>query len=183
MPKHLDIYIKKHIYKKVFRNKYMNQTTSITSQRSQWPRQLMAVPAAEVIAVAATLASQYQIEDVTLPQAGLALMQLRDSALNEAYYPGEIPLASARVMLTSKDGAQYEGAAQVMHDSATFARAVAVIDAVLAGNLPGSEAVEPLLDRGAALLTQQSITRKKMLARTRVDFALLGSTEEEDGDE
>ncbi len=161
----------------------MNQTTSITSQRSQWPRLLMAVPMADVVAAAAALASQYQVEDVTLPQAGLALLQLRDSALNEAYYPGEIPLASARIILTSTDGTQHEGAAQVMHDSATFARAVAVIDAALAGNLPGSEAVGQLLSRGAELLVQQSITRKKMLARTRVDFALLGSTKEEDGDE
>ncbi|MDD2934474.1 MAG: phosphonate C-P lyase system protein PhnG [Methylotenera sp.] len=161
----------------------MNQTLNKTSQRSQWPRQLMAVPAAEVIAAAATLASQHRVEDVTLPQAGLALMQLRDSALNEAYYPGEIPLASARVILTSADGTQHEGAAQVMHDSATFARAVAVIDAALAANLPGSEVVAPLLNRGAALLAQQSVTRKKMLARTRVDFALLGTTDEEDGDE
>jgi len=38
-------------------------------------------------------------------------------------------------------------------------------------------------DSRAALLAQQSVTRKKMLARTRVDFALLGSTDEEDGDE
>jgi alpha-D-ribose 1-methylphosphonate 5-triphosphate synthase subunit PhnG len=143
----------------------------------------MAVPTADVVAAATVIASQYQVEDVTLPQAGLALMQLRDSALNEAYYPGEIPLASARIILTSAVGTQHEGAAQVMHDSATFARAVAVIDAALAGNLPGSEAVEPLLNRGAELLAQQNVTRKKMLARTRVDFALLGSTEEEDGDE
>ena len=161
----------------------MNQTLNQTSQRSQWPRQLMALPEAEVVAVAAMIASQHRVEDVTLPQAGLALMQLRDSALNEAYYPGEIPLATARVILTSTDGAQHEGAAQVMHDSATFARAVAVIDAVLAANLPGREAVEPLLKRGAALLAQQSVIRKKMLVRTRVDFALLGSTEEEYGDE
>lgn len=161
----------------------MNQTLNKTSQRSQWPRQLMAVPAAEVIAVAATLASQHRVEDVTLPQAGLALMQLRDSALNEAYCPGEIPLASARVILTTIDGTQHEGAAQVMHDSAKFARAVAVIDAALAAQLPGSEAVEPLLNRGAALLAQQSVSRKKMLVHTRVDFALLGTTEEEDGDE
>ena len=161
----------------------MNQTLNKISQRAQWPRQLMAVPAVDVIAVATILASQYQVEDVTLPQAGLALMQLRDSALNEAYYPGEIPLASARVILTSADGTQHEGAALVMHDSATFARAVAVIDAALAANLPGSETIDVLLDRGAELLKQQSANRKKILARTRVDFALLGSTEEEDGDE
>lgn len=161
----------------------MNQTLSKTSPRGQWPRQLMAVPSAEVLAAAEELARQYGVEDVTLPQAGLALMQLKDSALNEAYYPGEIPLASARVILTSAEGAQHEGAAQIMHDSATFARAVAVIDAALAASLPGAETIKTMLNTGAEILAQQSASRKKMLARTRVDFALLGTTEEEDGDE
>jgi len=43
--------------------------------------------------------------------------------------------------------------------------------------------VTQLLARGLTVLTAQQSSRKKMLARTRVDFSLLSSAEEEDADE
>lgn len=161
----------------------MNQIINETGSRSQWPRLLLAVPEAEVLSAAEALVGRYLVEDMTLPQAGLGLLQLKDGAFDEAYYPGEIPLASAHVVLFDADGKQHEGAVRIMYDKAELARAIAVIDAALAGNIGGSETIIPLLQRGAALLQQQNALRKKMLVRTRVDFALLGSTEEEESDE
>lgn len=147
------------------------------------PRLLMALPESEVVAAAAHLAGQYRLEDLTLPQAGLGLMQLEDGALGEAYYLGEVPLATAHVMLTDAAGNRFEGAARIMHDNPALAQAIAVIDAVVSARLPESETVESMLRRGLALLAEKSAARKKMLARTKVDFSLLGSAEEEDGDE
>jgi len=153
------------------------------SQRAQLPRLLMALPEDEVIGAAASFAKQYTIEDIKLPQAGLGLMQLKDSALQEGYFLGEIPLATAHVVLTDAQQNRTEGAAQIMHSEASLARAIAIMDAVVSAKLNGHERVTQLLARGLTVLTEQQSSRKKMLARTRVDFSLLSSAEEEDADE
>lgn len=157
--------------------------TTETSHRAQLPRLLMALPPDAVIAVATRLAGLYQVADVTLPQSGLGLLQLKDGAFQEAYFPGEVPLATAHVTLSSMDGRRAEGAAQILHDSALLARAIAIIDAVVGNGLPEAADIEPLLREGMAQLLAQASTRKKILARTRVDFTLLGNTEEDEGNE
>lgn len=161
----------------------MNQMLNNQSQRAQLPRLLMALPEDEVIGAAARFAEQYTIEDIKLPQAGLGLMQLKDSALQEGYFLGEIPLATAQVVLTDAQQNRTEGAAQIMHSEANLARAIAILDAVVSAKLTGHEGVAQLLARGLTVLTEQQSSRKKMLARTRVDFSLLSSAEEEDADE
>jgi len=59
-------------------------------------------------------------------------------------------------------------------------RALAILDATLAARLPGWEAVATLVERSDALRAQRDAQRRHILERTRVDFALLGQTEEED---
>lgn len=148
--------------------------------RSDWPRLWSALPAAELKARAATLAKRYPVTDLTLPETGLGLLQLRDSALNEAYFLGEVPLARAHVRLDISEGGQAEGAAQVLDDRASLARALAILDAALAACLPGSEIAADLLRQGAARIAEQDAERRALLAATRVDFALLGGGEEDD---
>lgn len=143
----------------------------------------MALPEDEVMAVAENFASQYTVEDIKLPQAGLGLMQLKDSALQQGYFLGEIPLATAHVVLTDAQQNRAEGAAQIMHSEAGYARAIAIMDAVASAKLAGHEVVTQLLALGLAELLARQSSRKKMLARTRVDFALLSSAEEEEADE
>jgi alpha-D-ribose 1-methylphosphonate 5-triphosphate synthase subunit PhnG len=156
------------------------QTLFSTHERAQWPRLLLAVPPAMVRDLAQRLCEQHAVQDVQLPQSGLALLKLRDSAQGDAYYPGEVPLAIARVRVTSADGTLSEGAAQLLDDRASLARAIAVIDAVLAGQLPGHEAALPVLAAGLARLTEQKAQRQALLATTRVDFSLLGTSEDDD---
>ena len=148
--------------------------------RAQWPRLLLACPPESVRTLARRLCEQHAVQDIQLPQSGLALLKLRDSAQGDAYYPGEVPLAVARVRVTSADGTLSEGAAQLLDDRASLARAIAVIDAVLAGQLPGHEAALPVLAVGQARLSEQKAQRQALLATTRVDFSLLGTTEEDD---
>lgn len=149
-------------------------------ERAQWPRLLLACPAEPVRDLAYRLAQRHEVQDVQLPQSGLALLTLCDSALGEAYYPGEVPLALARVRVTAADGGAAEGAAQVVDDRASLARAIAVIDAVLAGRLAGHEEASSLLAAGRAPLAEQAAQRQALLAATRVDFSLLGTSEEDD---
>lgn len=163
-------------------------TTTTLSQpaaipaRPQWPRLLMACPPQQVRQLANALALQHRVDDIQLPQSGLALLKLRDSAQGDPYFPGEIPLATARVRVSALDGAVVEGAAQLLDDRATLARAIAVIDAVIAGQLQGHEAAFELLAAGAAQLAEQAAQRRALLSATRVDFSLLGTTEDEQDD-
>ncbi|MCL2655883.1 MAG: phosphonate C-P lyase system protein PhnG [Betaproteobacteria bacterium] len=148
--------------------------------RSAWPRLLSALPAAEVKQLAASLAADYTIEDLVIPQSGLGLLQLRDSALADAYFLGEIPIAQAHVRLTANNRQPAEGAARVLDDRAKLARAIAVLDAILAAPLAGAEAVAALLERGWQRIAAQEAERRGLLNATRVDFSLLGTDEDDD---
>lgn len=150
--------------------------------RAELPRLLQALGEAHVQETMATIAAAYRIEDVTLPQSGLGLLKLKDGAMHEAYYPGEIPLSSAHVVLSSSH-VRAEGAARILHDSATLARAIAIADAIFGSDLPEKPALAQLMREGASRLAAEASARRKMLARTRVDFSLLGSAEGEDSDE
>jgi alpha-D-ribose 1-methylphosphonate 5-triphosphate synthase subunit PhnG len=157
----------------------MYNNLNIPLVHAQLPRLLLALDEAEVCAAVEQLAASYEIEDITLPQAGLGLLKIRDGAYHEAYFPGEIPLSSAHVAL-SANGMRAEGAAQILHDSAPLTRAVAIADAIFSASLPEKAGLEPLLQKGWERVSEQAVLRKKMLARTRVDFSLLGTAEEDD---
>ncbi|MDP2431938.1 MAG: phosphonate C-P lyase system protein PhnG [Pseudomonadota bacterium] len=147
--------------------------------RNRWGALLAQLPAGQVRPPAATLELELEVVDITLPQSGLGLMQLHDSALNDGFYLGEIPIARAHVRVKSADGQEGEGGAVLLDDRARLARAIAVLDAVLAARLPGWEAASTLVEQGMAAHEQLAQTRRALLARTHVDFSLLGQEEDE----
>lgn len=149
--------------------------------RGDWMRYWTNVPAQRIRELAHCLSEQFQVEDLEIPQSGLALVPLIDAAMGETYYLGEIPVAKAHVRLTDPQGATAEGAAIVMDDRTSLIRALAILDAVTAAAWPGHEAALALLREGKAVVEATAADRKKLLAATRVDFSLLGA--EEDNDE
>lgn len=113
---------------------------------------------------------------VALPRAGLGLLTSRDGACLESFYLGEFPLSTCHVELSCPDGRKAEGGAQVMADDVELASALAVLDAVLAAKLSGWEEVRELIARGAERRNQQDHRRRALLATTKVDFAPLAET-------
>ncbi len=148
--------------------------------RPEWPRLWSALPVADIAAVADAYAHEHGVADVSLPQSGLSLVTLRDAALLDTWYLGEIPLARAHVRVRASDGREAEGGVQLLDDRAKLARRLAILDAVLAGQLPGWERAADLLARGAAVRESEAAERRALLAATRVDFAMLNATEDED---
>ena len=148
--------------------------------RRDWTRALAALPATEIKAAADTITRTHEVQDIRLPQAGLGLLTLRDGAFHEPFYLGEVPVARAQVVVRTHDGREANGGAVLIDDRVRLARARAILDATLAARLPGWEAVATLVERGVALRAQLDAQRMQILDRTRVDFALLGQTEEED---
>lgn len=148
--------------------------------RKDWLRALTAHPAAALDELSGRLSSDWALSYLALPQAGLGLLKLRDGAFHEPYYLGEFPIACCRVRVQLPDGAAAEGAAQVMADAPALAQALAVLDAILAARLPGWQEVATLIGSGVIKRAEEDRLRGGMLAGTRVDFALLGTAEEDD---
>lgn len=147
--------------------------------RAEWPRLLSLLPAKKVRGAAREIEERHSVADITLPQSGLALLQLSDGALSEQYFIGEVPLSRAHVEVTTGDGVSARGAAQMLDDRLGLVRAVAIIDAVLANALPGHENIYPLLEEGFKKWCDTRKLRANILRRTRVDFSLLNEGEDE----
>ncbi|MDT8371027.1 MAG: phosphonate C-P lyase system protein PhnG [Gammaproteobacteria bacterium] len=150
------------------------------NERKNWIRLLMAVNKKQIKQLAEQITSGWALRYKSLPQSGLGMLKLRDGALQEPFYLGEIPIASAWVELTLPNGDKAEGAAQVMDDDKDLAEALAVCDAVLANQLVGHDLLTVLLQQGANKLEAEQRNRKRMLKRTHVDFSLLGAEGEYD---
>lgn len=148
--------------------------------RNQWLRMWQAREPSHIKALARQVTVGCEITDLHIPKAGLGLLQLRDSALGDAYFLGEIPVTKAHVRIQSPSGKSVEGGAVCMDDRVGLTRAMAILDGVLAAKLPGWEMVEQSLHAGAAQVQADSALRRANLSATKVDFSLLGMMDEDD---
>ena len=147
--------------------------------RTEWVSALKALPTKNLLALTKELSGDWTLRPKSVPQSGLGMMKLKDSAHSETFYLGEFPLASAWLEVTTPDGHKAEGAAQVMNDRVEVAEALALCDAVLSSQLPGWKQIYSLVEQGAAINEKTNRERKMMLARTRVDFSLLDNVGDE----
>ncbi len=152
-------------------------------ERKDWIRALTAHPISLLNTLAEQLVADFEVKLMSLPQAGLGLLTLTDGAFHEPYYLGEFPLSACRLELGLADGRRAEGGAQVLADDADLARSLAILDAILAARLPGWEAVSQHVESGAQQRSEADHRRSAMLAATRVDFAMLNNTEDEDDED
>lgn len=148
--------------------------------RKDWPSALCALHASKVKETVAHLMRNFKVRDVALPQSGLGLLSMRDGAFHESFFIGEMPVARAEVILRTNSGDEVKGGSLIVDDRAQLARAIAIMDAVLAGKLTGWEQAASLVQEGIAMRKQIESERKKLLAATRVDFSLLGDEDNED---
>lgn len=150
--------------------------------RKDWPRALCALRADDVKATVAELLQKMEVRDIALPQAGLGLLSLCDGAFREPFFIGEIPVARAEVIVRTPAGEEARGGAVIVDDRAQFARSIAILDAVLAGKLPGWQLAAGRVKQGMEIRKQKDGERKRLLAATRVDFSLLGQEDDEDAE-
>ena len=127
----------------------------MTLQRKDWIHALTAHPASTLVDLAARLSRDWAVTLLCLPQAGLGLLQLREGAFNETFFLGEFPLSTCSVELNLPDGRRARGGAQVMADNADLARALAILDGVLAAELPGWEMAAEYVHSGDAQRRRQ----------------------------
>ncbi|MBV9385992.1 MAG: phosphonate C-P lyase system protein PhnG [Chroococcidiopsidaceae cyanobacterium CP_BM_ER_R8_30] len=113
--------------------------------RNLWIRALTAHANQDIQSIAEKLTAKWKVDYKALPQSGLSLLRMEDGVFHEPYYLGEIPISSAWIELTNSANQSFEGAAQVMSNSAELAIALAVCDAVMAHQLPGWQEVAGLI--------------------------------------
>lgn len=162
--------------------KLTTQHHEINWPRRDWLRLWSALPPNRVKSVAEDFAQHHRIEELDVSPSGLGLLPLRDSALGEPYFLGEIPVARAHVRIISDTGTIAEGAAVLLDDRASIARAMAILDGVLAARLAGFEPILALLEDGSLAAGEITAGRRALTAATRVDFSLLGTADEGDDD-
>lgn len=148
--------------------------------RSQWLRMWQAMKPDQIKALAKDVSAACSITDLHVPKAGLGLLQLRDSTLGDAYFLGEIPVTKSHVRIHHTNGEIAEGAAVCMDDRVALTRAMAILDGVLAAQLPGWELVEHSLHTGASQVHADTALRRANLSATKVDFSLLSALEDDD---
>ena len=147
--------------------------TSVIPERTTWVHALTAVPADELLNLTASLSQDWQVRPKAIPQVGLGMLKLNDSAFEEPFYLGEFPLATAWLEVRTDEGVIAEGAAQLMDDRQELAEALALCDAILAHRLPGWRRLTKVLNQGMARREAIRRERTQMLAGTQVDFSLL----------
>jgi len=152
-------------------------------KRTEWVSALRTLSSDELISITTRLSGSWEIKAKSLPQTGLGMIKLNDSAFNEPFYLGEFPVATAWLEVITSDGQQAEGAAQIMDDRVELVEALALCDAILSSKLKGWEQVDAMLKNGFKNKEQLSLERKRILAHTRVDFSLLDEVGDDTGDD
>jgi len=149
------------------------------TERKNWVNALNAIPSIELISTIEELTEDWIVRPKSIPQSGLGMLKLNDSAFNEPFYLGEFPFASAWVEILTPQGLSAEGAAQVMDDRVEVAETLALCDAILSEQLPGWEQVSALVEKGMMIRKATDQERKQILACTQVDFSLLDDVGDE----
>jgi len=149
------------------------------TERRNWVSALNAIPSNELISTVEELTEDWIVRPKSIPQSGLGMLKIKDSAFNESFFLGEFPFASAWVEIVTPEGLSAEGAAQVMDDRVELAEALALCDAILSARVPGWEQISALVEKGMMIRKTISLERKQILARTQVDFSLLDDVGEE----
>ncbi len=148
--------------------------------RSRWGVALQAIDREQVLSLAARITSTYPARHTRTPSAGLVMLQMRDSVLGEHFNMGEVPVSEARIALSVGTSDDVIGGARIMKDDAELAEAIAVCDAVLAHDLEHQVEVAQLVEEGIARLDGRERVRRGIRCLTRVDFALLNQTLDEE---
>jgi alpha-D-ribose 1-methylphosphonate 5-triphosphate synthase subunit PhnG len=114
------------------------------------------------------LAERYEIKMIQEPETCLIMMPVKDSVENSMFYLGEILITEAVVDLGGTQGYGF-----ALEDRPEHALACAVIDAALSHGVQESTEIRLLLEQQKSEIEQKTMLEKRMIASTRVNFALL----------
>lgn len=118
--------------------------------------------------MASRLASSYKIKIIQEPETFLVMMPAQDSVEQSKFYLGEVLITEAVVEIHGTPGYGF-----AMEDNPAQALAYAIINAALAHGIPEAEEIQNIMSQQEAILESQKRQEERMIASTRVNFAIL----------
>lgn len=115
--------------------------------------------------LARTVGERHEVRTVQVPDEGMVMLTLRESARNSLFHPGEVFITEARV---SVDG--YLGLGLVKGFDAELAMDLAVVDAAFNAQLPVVNEWETALQEGLVALRMQDHRDFQDVLATKVNF-------------
>lgn len=146
---------------------------TLCSIRKQCVQALSALPKSLVEETVNQAVNDWSVRYTWIPRAGLGMLKMKDSAFNEEFFLGEIPVSSVRVMLSNSEGIQLEGGSYIMDDDLELAKLISIADALLSDSIVDNHKIIELVNQGLLEVENRSRIRSKMLMSTKVDFSLL----------
>ena len=148
--------------------------------REQWVRFLNHITDEELESFISHTAKRWKVSPITLPQAGLGILKVSETAFNEDFYLGEFPVATCHVSINTDRGENAQGATWIMSDNQQRAQNLAICDGILDSKLSGWDTLVQWIKEGMELCQNTDLERKAILAETRVNFSLLDDAGEDD---
>ena len=140
--------------------------------RNNHIKALCSAPPNQVMDLARALKPLFEVTTMALPENGLGILKLRETAGNDAFFIGEVPVSTAHVAL-QKDGQTYHGGACILSDNQDLAQSIAILDAILENELSGVVRCRELVEMGLDAIKERDTMRHTILARTKVAFNVL----------
>ena len=78
--------------------------TLIRNDRTRWTSALIALPTNDLLSLTSGLSGDWTIRPRSIPQSGLGMLKMNDSAFEEPFYLGEFPVASAWLEIQTPEG-------------------------------------------------------------------------------
>ncbi len=115
--------------------------------------------------LASMILEKYECREVVMPQYGLTMIKMRESAKKSLFYMGEVLITEAKVEVQSCIGI---GIIVGMEEKK--ARNMAIIDAAYQAGLPETESWEAELIEAEQRIIEKRLKHQADLSETKVDF-------------
>lgn len=134
-------------------------------KRAERTKLLIEVGSGLALQLAATICEQYQVEEISPPKEGLVMIKMRETAQKSLFYLGEVLVTETKVKIGN-----YYGIGLVRESAPELSKALAVIDAAYAAQLPETYAWAPHFELLAQQLAINEQHIKRSIERTKVNF-------------
>lgn len=115
--------------------------------------------------LAASIAEKYECREVVVPEQGMIMVKMRESAKNSLFYMGEVLITEAKVEISGKIGT---GLLVGIDDQR--AKHLAIIDAAYKAQLPEAAEWEPQLLEEEKKINMAKAQQQVALFETKVSF-------------
>ena len=118
--------------------------------------------------IAKSIIEKYEVQDIEVPNNGLAMIKMRETAKRELFYLGEVLITEAKVFVNGT-----LGMGVVAGDDEELARNLALIDAAFKHNVKEVTEWSQRLELEEVRIKELENIRENKILATKVDFSTM----------